>query len=332
MKKALSLVLAFALLTFCFSLAGCGSKAKGYDYNLEDYITLPDYKNIKVDTESLDYKMGVSYQNYSNFVNLNDDTLITETELTKGEVEVLDKAIIDYSGKKDGVKFEGGTASDQELQIGSSSFIAGFESGLVGVKIGDTVDLNLTFPENYGSEELAGADVVFTVTVKKVIRPKLAELTPDVLSKLGYSSEEDYTSTLKKSYLDGYVWGDLVNNTKVKKYPEAEMASYIDTSIEQLKIQAESNGTTMDAFLSQYSMTEESYREQLEPYAESHVTQMMLAYAIARAENIEVKDEDVDEYINTNYQNQKFDDEDWQNIKDTLVVNEVKEYVISNIK
>lgn len=328
MKKTLSLILALVLIVTCFTFSGCGKKAKGYNYNLDDYITLPDYKNVKVDTESLDYKMGVSYQNYSNFANLNDDTLITETELTKGEVEVLDKAIIDYSGKKDGVKFEGGTASDQELQIGSSSFIAGFESGLVGVKIGDTVDLNLTFPENYGSEELAGADVIFTVTVKKVIRPKLAELTPDVLKKLGFSSKEEYEKNLKTTYLDGFVWGDLVNNAKVKKYPEAEMKAYIDANIEQTRLQAQANGTTLEALLAQYSMTEESYREQLKPYAQSNVTQMMLAYAIARKENIEVEDAEVDEYV----KEQNLSDSDWQNAKDNLVLNEVKEFVISNVK
>ncbi len=327
MKKTLSLVLTIFLFLACFTLSGCGSK-KGYDYNLEDYITLPEYKNIKLDTDSLDYKMGISYQNYSNFLNLNDDTLITETELTEGKVETLDKAVIDYVGKKDGVAFEGGTASDYELQIGSSSFIAGFESGLVGVKIGDTVDLDLTFPENYSSEELAGADVVFTVTVKKVVRPKLAELTPDVLKKLGFSTKEEYEKDLKNSYLDGFVWSDLVNNTKVKKYPEAEVSAFIDDNIEQTRLQAEANGTTLEGLLTQYSMTEELYREQLKPYAQSNVTQMMLAYAIARKENIEVEDTEVDEYI----KEQNLSESDWQNAKDNLVLNEVKEFVISNVK
>ena len=107
-------------------------------------------------------------------------------EVTEGTVEEGDTANIDYEGKLDGEAFEGGTAKDTDLEIGSGTFIPGFEDGLVGVKIGDTVDLPLTFPENY-TEELAGKDVVFTIGAPNG-RLEEARHICIIFSRLRYSS------------------------------------------------------------------------------------------------------------------------------------------------
>lgn len=130
------------------------------DLNIFDYVDLGDYKGIEL-TKSI--------------TKVTDDEVTNEmeskaVELTGSDVTVEDgdTAIIDFVGKLNGVAFDGGTASNYELEIGSGSFIDGFEDGLIGVKKGDTVDLNLTFPESYPSTELAGKDVVFTVTVNGV--------------------------------------------------------------------------------------------------------------------------------------------------------------------
>ncbi|MBQ7089512.1 MAG: FKBP-type peptidyl-prolyl cis-trans isomerase, partial [Clostridia bacterium] len=107
-----------------------------------------------------------------------------EEDIKEGTVQKGDTCAIDYIGKKDGVAFEGGTGS-YDLEIGSGSFIPGFEEGLIGKKIGSTVDLNLTFPENYGNEELNGQDVVFTVTIKKVTTRKVyKELTDELAATM----------------------------------------------------------------------------------------------------------------------------------------------------
>lgn len=330
MKKLVSIILICVMIVSCALLSGCGKNAAAYDYNLDEYITLPDYNNFKVDKDSNDYKMGLLYQNYSNLKELDD--VITETELTKGTVEILDIANIDYVGRKNGVAFEGGTAKGQELQIGSSSFIEGFESGLIGVKIGDTVDLNLTFPENYGSEELAGAEVVFTVTVNSVKRPVISEITTDIAKSLGYSSADEYNTSVDQNYLKNYLWNDFVNSTEITKYPEKEVDSYIELNMDQLKQQAEASGTTVEQMLSSYGMTEEDYRKQLEPYANSYVAQCMIAYSISRKENLIIEDTDVDEYIQTNYAGRSITDEERQNIKESMLIEEVIVFLASKAK
>lgn len=330
MKRTIGIILVFVIIVSSAFLAGCGKKAEAYDYNLDEYITLPDYQNLNIDKESVDYKMGVAYKNYSNLTGLED--AVTETELTKGTVEILDIANIDYIGRKNGVEFDGGSAEDYELQIGSSSFIEGFESGLIGVKIGDTVDLNLTFPKNYGSEELAGADVVFTVTVNSVTRPVIPEITADIANELGYSSADEYKTALENNYLNDYVWSNIVNSTEVIKYPEKEVASYIELSMNQLNNQAEATGTTVEQMLASYGMTEADYREQLEPYANSYVAQCMIAFSISRKENLVIEDADVDEYMQTNYAGQSFTDAERQNVKESMLIEEVIAFLSSRVK
>ena len=129
------------------------------DLDIEEYVTLNDYANMTIEVA----KSEVTDDDIKNII---DSELMYAT---KGKVKTGDTVNIDYVGKKDGVAFAGGTASGYELEIGSGTFIDGFEDGLIGVSVGDTVDLNLTFPENYGSAELAGKDVVFTVTVNSIL-------------------------------------------------------------------------------------------------------------------------------------------------------------------
>lgn len=121
-------------------------------------------------------------------------------EVTEGTVEEGDTANIDYEGKLHGEAFEGGTAKEYGSEIGSGTFIPGFEDGLVGVKIGDTVDLPLTFPENY-TEELAGKDVVFTVTVNSVKR--MPELTDDLVNQI---TDGEYTDVASYKRASARIW------------------------------------------------------------------------------------------------------------------------------
>ena len=99
-----------------------------------------------------------------------------KSNVEKSVVESGDTVNIDFEGKKDGVAFDGGTSQGYNLTIGSGSFIDGFEDGLIGVNVGDTVDLNLTFPEGYQNADLAGQDVVFTVTVNFICASNSSEM------------------------------------------------------------------------------------------------------------------------------------------------------------
>ena len=175
-------------------LTGCGEKDRILykSVNLNKFVELADYKNIKVDTTSDECKKV-----YDSVVAADVEDLDLYVQKTEGKVAKGDTANIDYGGKKDGVAFEGGTAKGHDLEIGSNSFIDGFEEGLIGVEIGSTVDLNLTFPENYQSTDLAGKDVVFTVKVNYV-KTKEAQKPEEYFGKMGFKTVEEYNKDVSR--------------------------------------------------------------------------------------------------------------------------------------
>ena len=132
------------------------------DYEAGRYVTLGQYKGLTIVLDGLE----VTEEEIDAYIE--DAAAQAGLNQKEGTVKEGDVVNIDYSGKKDGVAFDGGTAQGAALEIGSGTFIPGFEEGLIGVNTGETVDLDLTFPENYGAEELAGAETVFTVTVNYI--------------------------------------------------------------------------------------------------------------------------------------------------------------------
>ena len=131
------------------------------------------------------------------------DEAATDKELDKGTaIENGDVVNIDYTGKLDGKKFDGGSAEGYDLTIGSGSFIDGFESGLIGKKVGEKTDLELTFPEDYSSEDLQGKDVVFTVKINSATRKEVPVLDEDfVKNTTEFETVEEYeTRILRKSF------------------------------------------------------------------------------------------------------------------------------------
>ena len=195
MKKIIALILA---LTFVLALSGCTKADKGrtmYNYKMGKFVELGEYKGIEVDTSSAEYKktydgiMTDDVQNNGLYIK------ITEGKLKKGDV-----ANINYAGKIDGVAFEGGTAENQELELGSGQFIPGFEDKLIGVEIGKTVDLNLVFPKDYSNADLAGKAVVFTVKVNFVVI--YDKMTEGKLKK-GDTANIDFEGKLNGKAFDG---------------------------------------------------------------------------------------------------------------------------------
>lgn len=328
MKKITVLILIVAIL---FTFAGCKKNSGAlYDYNLDEYVTLPDYKNLSVDTKSDDYISGIAFSNYNNLTNA--EQTIESEEITSGKVQALDTANIDYTGKKDGVAFEGGTAQGQDLVIGSSSFIDGFETGLIGVEIGQTVDLNLTFPENYQSAELAGAKVVFTVKVNSIKRPKMPEITNELASKLGYDSAEKYNEALKNDYISNYAWKYVMSNSKAIKYPEKELDKFVEDGMAYAEDQATTGGNTLEESLKANGLTVDEYKERLKEYGKNTVLQEMVISAIAQKEKIEVAETEFNEYISANYSGQTLTDDNKESIKLSLLQTKVVDYLTGLVK
>ena len=290
MKKLLSLVLLIAVMAVAF--AGCGkSERLLYNVKLEDYIKLGEYKDLTVDTKSDDY---IAYYNAQMDNDIQNQQLYAK--LNEGKVQKNDIANIDYVGKKDGVAFEGGTADGYDLTIGSGSFIEGFEDGLIGVEIGSTVDLNLTFPENYGNEELNGAAVVFTVKVNYVQRAKEPK---DYCKDLGFKSLEEYEDDLKKRAAKECLIDMIVEKTKITKYSENDVDTLYNFEYEQMNTYYTNNyGMGIESVLSSYGMTAEDFKNDLlENSIYPQSKEQMVLYAIMDEEKISVTQEDIDKYI-----------------------------------
>ncbi len=272
---------------------------------VEDYVTLGDYKNLTVSVapkaEVTDEEIEKSVQSY--FYN-DASYLAAEDFLKEGTVKEGDVVLIDYEGKKGGVAFEGGTATDDTLGIGSGQFIAGFEDGLVGVKAGETVDLDLTFPESYGNADLAGQAVVFTVTVKGI-----ATLSDAIVAKFGiedvttvkeykasigedmdYQNESAYYSNLTNA-----IYTALVENNTVTKIPSSIYELQRETIIQQISFVAAYYGVDGDTYtqmnigmnLADYAIT----------VAESNAQLVVICQALANAEKLTVTDEEVDTFV-----------------------------------
>ncbi len=293
MKRILAVVLTvFTLLL----LASCGEKDRILysSADLTKSLKLADYKAIKVDTSSKGFE-----EKYNEIIKSdieNNDLYLTKTE---GKVAKGDVANIDYEGKKDGVAFEGGTAQGYDLEIGSGSFIDGFEDGLIGVEIGSTVDLNLTFPKDYQSADLAGKAVVFTVKVN-FVKTDEALAPKDYFSKLNFKSLEKYEEDVKNRTIDTIIFENITENSKVNDYPKKDTEFLTDKMTVMFETQVKSYyGMELDDFLTQNQMTKEQFNssllsEQVYPMMD----QTMPMYAIIDKEGIEVTQEDVENEIN----------------------------------
>lgn len=190
------------------SLAGCGS-TDNPEYtsqlNAEDYVEPCDYSAIPVEESAPE--VSDAYRDY--YIQYQLSTSATTQEVTdRDDVEDGDIVNIDYTGKIDGEEFDGGSATGYDLTIGSGSFIDGFEDGLIGHKVGETVDLNLTFPDDYSNTDVAGKDVVFTVTINSISQTVTPELTDEWVQARGISGV-----TTVEEYED-YVYDQLMEQAQ----------------------------------------------------------------------------------------------------------------------
>ena len=221
-----------------------------------------------------------------------------------GEVLEGNTAVIDFEGFVDGEVLEGGNGSNYPLEIGSHTFIPGFEEGLVGMKVGETKELNLKFPSEY-TKELANKDVKFKVTVREIKERVLPELNKDFYADLGYEdieTEEDFRKEVKKvieerkkeevknKYLDD-VLEAASKNMEVSINPEI-IDDEIHRMINQFGDQLRMQGLSVDQYLQFTGLSHEDLHKQMEPEAIKRVRYRYLIEEVANAEKIEISDED----------------------------------------
>ncbi|MCR5584486.1 MAG: trigger factor [Lachnospiraceae bacterium] len=286
-KKFMAVALVLAMTA---GLSACGKTTK---------VKLCEYKGIalqSVSQEEIDEKID-SYIAQS----------FVESREIDGPIESGDTAYINYVGTKDGVAFDGGTDNSEEgfpLVIGSGRFIEGFEDGLVGVKKGETKVLDLSFPENYGNEELNGAAVKFEVTVKKITRKYDLEVNDENVKKLlGYDTVQIFKDTVKddlnyQSYTE-QLGTFLSENCTTSNLPEDEINEYCDSvytyAMQSVQQYASYYGVDVATML-QASLgfeNEEALRNYCLEGATQNVAYQYIIKEIAKKEKIVVTDEEV---------------------------------------
>lgn len=266
------------------------------DIDINDYVELADYKNMKVSAE----KPDVSDETIEEYIN----SELLVGNITDRAVQEGDVADIDFEGKKDGVAFDGGTAQGYKLSIGSGSFIPGFEDGLVGVMPGETVDLNLTFPENYPSEDLAGQEVVFTVTVNSIQgSAQYADVTVDEMKSMGlsYKTKEEVWEAGKKvieenanqafvANSQNAILDVLVEKSKVSSIPELLVEEQVQNYNLYMESMAQAYGMDLESMVGAYGKTMDEYNAEINEMCSKTMETYMILEAVARAEGIEITD------------------------------------------
>ncbi len=290
MKKLLAFSLILLLTAALF--AGCGSKAedKGlFKVNLEEYMTVEDYKGIKISSDDEDFLMMVKDQQEYDLAN---GGYGEEVEVASGKVQMGDTATITYVGTLNGVPFEGGTETKgYDLVIGSGSFIDGFEDGLIGKAIGSTVKLDLKFPENYGKEELNGKDVVFTVNIKTVKRTTYPDINDEIAKKLGYKSADEYNAYAFSSAVKNYCYDKLIKNAKMTKLPADDVNYFVDMEMDYYRDMAAQYGVSFETVM---GADEATVKKQVKEQVEEGIATYAVLYYIAQKENIIPTADDVE--------------------------------------
>ena len=287
MKKIISVLLLISLIGAI--LCGCGKNREMYTSNLSKYVKAGEYKGIEIDTKSEKY-IEIHKELYEA------DMQANLVEVKEGVAANGDLVVIDYVGKKDGVAFEGGTASGYELELGSNSFIDGFESGIVGKAFGTKVDLNLKFPESYLNEDLAGKAVVFEVTLhSKKVAP---ELDTALAQKMGFADVAAYEADLKDRALKQFCFVKIAGEFSVTDYPEKEIDVYYNSIKKYYTDMAAGYNMTYDDFLAANNMNEETFKTQLVEYSiKPSMKNEMYLYYILDKENLKLPKEAIEEQI-----------------------------------
>ena len=281
-------------------------------------VTVKKYKGLKikpekveVTDEEVEHELGHLLERY------------TELTVKNGKVENGDVAIIDFEGFKDGVAFDGGKGENYSLEIGSHTFIPGFEEGVVGMKAGDEKDLELTFPEDYGAADLAGAKVVFKVKVNEVKTKQQRELDEDFFEDLGMEgidSEDKLKEEIKASikaqkemdaenkYVDT-ILEEVSKNVDVD-IPEEMVEEEIDRLMKRFEEQMRMQGISLDLYYQFTNSDEKALRDQMEKEAYKNVLYRLMLEEVMVLEKVEVSLEEAEkesEELAKKYQMEKED-------------------------
>ena len=293
-------------------------------------VKLGDYKNLKAKKPENKVKKSEVEEIVKNI-----QKAYAEKKTEKKKAELGDEVIIDFVGKIDGEPFQGGTAKDYALTLGSKTFIPGFEEGIVGKESGDKFDLELTFPKDYAEKSLAGKKTVFEVLLKQVNKITLPKLDEEFAKKCGPFKNmdelrEDIEKNLKaqneykltEAYKDALV-EELVKTSKVSA-PEILISDQLRLVKDDISRNAAASGLTFEEYLKRNDLSESEWESQAHEVAEKRVKASLVLQVLANEEKITTSDEEVAAKIAELRDVYKKSPEALKNLKDPRVKMDIK--------
>ena len=289
---------------------------------------LEGYKGIEVTKEVSE----VTDDEVDNEINTVRERNSREIDVTDAPAQMGDVAKIDFEGFCDGVAFEGGKGEDYSLKLGSGSFIPGFEEQVAGHSIGEHFDVNVTFPEDYHAENLAGKASVFKVTIKAIQKIELPELDDDFAKDVSeFDTFDEYRNNVKakiqkrhdsasEAKVDEAIINALVEKLEAE-IPEAMFVAETENLVRDYDNSLRQSGLDLNMYFKYTGLTLETLREQLRPQAEKQVKARLALETVAELENIETTDEELNEEFASLASNYGMDVE---KIKELVAVEMVK--------
>ena len=327
-------------------------KGKPFIYTAEvavrPEVTLGKYMGVtvtKIDTSVSDDEVAEALEQQRN----NNARTISVTDRP---VAVGDTAVIDFEGFVDGVAFEGGKGENHPLEIGSHTFIDNFEDQLVGKNAGDEVEVNVTFPEQYQAADLAGKPATFKVKINEIKTKELPELDDEFAQDVSeFDTLAEYKESLKKNLeekkeneakrtKEDEAVQKIIDKSKMD-IPEAMIDTQCETMIEEFAQRIAQSGLSMDQYLQFSGLTVDGLKEQVRPEALSRIQASLVLEQIAKDENIEVSDDDVNAEIEkmaasygmeADKLKEYMGDAEKESMKKDLAINKAVELVMSNVK
>ena len=293
-------------------------------------VKIGDYKKLgvkKTEIKVTDKDVKEVLENIAN--------AYAEKKVVKRAAKDGDEVVIDFTGKKDGKAFDGGTAHDYSLGLGSHSFIPGFEEGIVGHEVGDKFDLNLTFPKDYHAKELAGKKVVFEVLLKQISEKTVPKLDNELAKKCGpFKTIDELKADIKKNleaqnahkaeekFKDDLV-KELVKKSTVSA-PEILIKDQLRFIKDDLTRNVAAQGLSFEDYLKQTGQKEEDWEKEAKKIAEERVKASLVLQILARDEKITVSDDAVSAKLAELRDVYKKSDEALKNLKDPRVRQDLK--------
>lgn len=267
-------------------------------------VKLGEYKGIKVNK----YVHQVNDEDIEERLEAEQKKQARQLSITEGMIEPKDNLTFDYVGSVDGVEFEGGKAENATLKIGSGQFIPGFEDQLIGMELGTEGDINVKFPEEYHTKDLAGKDAVFHVKLHNVEREELPELDDDFAQDVSeFDTLEEYKQDLRKQ-LQEEAEKNAENKAKQDMYeiivknsefemPDAMVEVQMDRMLNSMDQNLRQQGFSLDQFLQMVGNDKNAFREQYREQAKQEVSSEVVLEELVKSVDYQVSDEDINEFI-----------------------------------